>query len=365
MAIPAAVPPISRQQRAVQLWRELSAGRSWRWVAVQVLVFLALAAVAALGVPGGVAPDLLAVLTVAACYSLLAVGTNVIVGWSGMVTFGQAAFFGCGAYTVALVRESHWPAQNSLLLALVVAAVFGYLAFWFLGRYTHITFAMLTLVFGQLVYLLVSSNQALGASDGFGGLLREPVLGIDVVTDASFWGFAMGVLVIGLAAYWWLFRRVLALRMFAVREDPGRLETLGYSVRQLRSIAGAISAMLCAAGGALFALYAGAVSPSVLQFELSGAAIFMCIIGGSRYLWGPLIGATLYTLTVNYWLLSNPSATLYIGAIFVIVMLLIPSGLLSLPSQVRNLSPRRVRSRLSGLVPHRGGAARPDGASQP
>jgi branched-chain amino acid transport system permease protein len=131
--------------------------------------------------------------------------------------------------------------------------------------------------------------------------------------------------------------------MFAAREDAGRLATLGYNVRLLRATAGGISAVLAAAGGALFAEYAGAVSPTVLQFELSGAAVFMCIIGGSRYLWGPLVGAALYTLTVNYWLQSNLNATMYIGAIFVLVMIALPDGVLSLVRLGRSVA-RGVRA---------------------
>jgi branched-chain amino acid transport system permease protein len=320
--------------RVLPLWRELAAGPSWRTTLVQVGVVAVLAAVVAFGVPGAVSPELLAVLTVAACYALLAAGTNISVGWLGSVTFGQAAFFGCGAYAVGLVRHGHWPAQNSILLAIAVSAVAGFVAYWLLARYTHITFAMLTLVFGQLVFLVVSSSTSLGASDGLGGLFREPVFGISTVTDPQFWGFAFAVLVIGLAVYWWFYRRILALRMFAVREDAGRMETLGYDVRTLRATAGALGAALSAMGGALYAMYAGATNPTLLAFTLSGAAIFMCFIGGSRYLWGPLIGAVLYTLTVNFWLQSNRAATLITGGIFVVVMLVIPNGLLSLPSRL-------------------------------
>lgn len=305
-----------------------------RW---QVVLVAAVAAVVGFAVPNGAGPVLLAVLTVAACYSLLALGTNVLLGWSGMVTFGQAAFFGTGAYTVALLREKHWPTEVTLLAAVAAAGLLGYVVLWLLAHYTHIAFAMLTLVFGQFVYLLVSGSRRVGAADGLSGIGREPVFGIDVILDTQFWWVVFGTLSLGVAAYWWLYRRVLALRLFAVREDAGRLATLGYNVRQLRAVGGAISGAFAGAGGALFAEYAGAISPTVLEFGLSGAAVFMCVIGGIRYLWGPLIGAVLYTLTVNHWLQSNRLATMYIGAIFVIVMIVLPHGLLSLGALGRRL----------------------------
>jgi branched-chain amino acid transport system permease protein len=364
MATTVAKPARPFTGRLADAWREVSVGGSWRPTLLQVALFVVVTAAVGLGIANGTGPDLLAVFTVAACYALLAIGTNVLVGWSGMVTFGQAAFFGCGAYTVALIRNWHWPVEGSLLLAICAAAVLGYVSYWLLSRYTHITFAMLTLVFGQLVYLLVSGSQTLGATDGFGGILREPVFGIDVITDAAFWWLALGVLALGAAASWWLYRRMLALRLFAVREDAGRLETLGYSVRQLRATAGAVSAALCAAGGALFAMYAGAISPTVLQFELSGAALFMCVIGGTGYLWGPLVGATLYTLTVNYWLQSSQSATLYLGAIFVVVMILLPSGVLSIPSRILNLRSTPLRSPLLNLLPRRSDGRNRDSGSR-
>jgi branched-chain amino acid transport system permease protein len=310
---------------------------------------------AGFAVPNSAGPELLAVLTVALCYVLLALGTNVVLGWSGLVTFGQAAFFGTGAYTVALTREKEWSGQKTVLLALVVAAVLGYVSFWLLSRYTHIAFAMLTLVFGQFLVLLVSGTHRLGATDGFGGILRAPFFGADTITDVQFWWLVFAVLVVAVALYWWLYRRVLVLRMFAGREDAGRLETLGYDVRRLRATAGSIGAVFSAAGGALFAQYTGAVSPTVLQFELSGIAVFMCVIGGMRHLWGPVIGAVLYTLTVNYWLQSSQLATLYLGAIFVVVMLVLPSGLLSIGTLVRS------RLRPGGLRPV--GRRRPAGKS--
>jgi branched-chain amino acid transport system permease protein len=337
--------------RVLRLWREGSAGETRRSLLGQILVFVAIAMIIGFVVPNGAAPDLLAVLIVAACYSMLAIGTNVLLGWSGMVTFCQATFFGCGAYTVALVRNWHWPTQSSLLLAIAVSTVLGYVSFWFLSHYSHIAFAMLTLVFGQFVGLVVSGTEKLGATDGFGGILREPAFGIKLITEDAFWWLTILVLLLTLGVYWWLNRRVLALRMFAAREDPGRLETLGYNVRRLRATSGAIAAAFCACGGALYAEYAGAVSPTVLQFDLSGVAVFMCVIGGTRFLWGPLIGAVLYTLTVNYWLQSSLSATMYIGALFVIVMIVLPSGLLSLRSLVQSLSPRRAGHEPAGGGP--------------
>lgn len=311
---------------------------SVRW---QVLAVAAIAIAIGFGVRNSAGPVLLAVLTVAACYALLALGTNVLLGWGGMVTFGQAAFFGTGAYTVALLRDKHWPTEVTLGAAVVAASLLGYVILWLLAQYTHIAFAMLTLVFGQFIYLLVSGSRRVGAADGLSGIGREPVFGIDVLLDQQFWWVVFAVLSLGVAVYWWLYRRVLALRLFGVREDAGRLATLGYNVRQLRAIGGAVSGAFAGAGGALFAEYAGAVSPTVLEFGLSGAAVFMCVIGGIRYLWGPLIGAVLYTLTVNHWLQSNRQATMYIGAIFVVVMIVLPNGLLSLGS----LGRRVLRSR--------------------
>lgn len=323
-------------------WQGATFASTARSLVVQALLFLVLAVAVGSAVAGGARPDLLSVLVVAACYSMLAVGTNVLLGWSGMVTFCQATFFGCGAYTVALIRDWHWQAQYGLLLAIVVCAVLGYVAFWLLSSYTHIAFAMLTLVFGQFVVLVVSGNHMLGATDGLSTIMREPFFGIDVFTEQRFWWFAFGLLVLALASYWWLYRRIFALRMFASREDAGRLETLGYNVRRLRATAGSVSAVFAGLGGAVYALYSGAVSPTVLTFELSGAAVFMCVIGGSRYLWGPLVGAVLYTLTLNHWLASSRIETLIIGAAFVLIMLLLPSGLLSLWSIGRRLLRRRT-----------------------
>lgn len=323
----------------------LLSGRSRASVVVQMIAAAIVIGAFGFIVANEANPELLAVFTVALCYIMLSLGANVMVGWSGLVTFGQAAFFGCGSYTVALTRNMHWSAQVVVVLAIAVAAVLGFIVFWLLSHYTHIAFAMLTLVFGQFVVLLVSNTKKLGSSDGFGGILRENALGSPIITDVDFWWFAFIVLLVALAAYWWTYRRVFALRLFASREDAGRLETLGYNVRTLRATAGSMSAAVSAAGGAVYAIYNGAVSPTALGFELSGAAVFMCIIGGSQYLWGPTIGAILYTLTVNYWLQSNDSATMYLGAIFVIVMIVLPGGILSIVAVARTMLSRVRRRR--------------------
>jgi branched-chain amino acid transport system permease protein len=318
------------------VWRSrLIGGR--RPLIKQVILFAAVIVLVGFGVPDQFGSDLLAVLTVAACYALLAIGTNMLLGWSGMMTFCQAAFFGIGAYSTAIFKNYNFQTEVSMLIAVGIAGITAYVLYFLISSYTHIAFAMLTLVLGQFVFLFASGDSHLGNTTGLYGVLRAPVLGFQTESSKQFWWLSFLTLAVAACGYWWLNRRVIALRMFAGREDRGRLETLGYNVRQLHAIAGAISAIFCATGGVLYAEYTSAVSPTVFQFELSGAAVFMCVIGGTRFLWGPIVGAVLYTLLVNYWLQSSLYASLYTGIIFVVVMLAIPGGVLSTPATSKNL----------------------------
>lgn len=299
-------------------------------VGVAVLVV-----VLGVGVPYVATSVLLGVLILATCYALLAMGTNILVGWSGLLTFGQAAFFGGGAYCVALMRD--WPASPplKLLIAGAVTAVVGLVLFTALARFTHITFAMLTLVAGMLIYLVAFRTPLVGGETGLAPVPRGAIGGFSIETDINFWLYAMAVLgVVGLF-YWRFHRSMFALRLMAIRDDETRAASLGLSIVAARGVAGAVAAGVSGVGGGLYAEYAGAVSPTLLYFEMSGAAVFICLLGGARYLWGPLIGGVLYAVGAGYFLQGTTNPELYIGLAFMLLIVLLPGGLLSIWSRVR------------------------------
>ena len=214
-----------------------------------------------------------------------------------------------------------------------------------LARFLHITFAMLTLVAGQLVYLVAFQTNLVGGENGIAPVLRGSFLGISLETDVNFWPYAVVVLGIICVLYWRFHRSMFVLRLMASRDDELRAQSLGLNIVVLRGVAGAVAGGVAGLGGGLYAQYAGAVNPTLLYFDMSGIAIFMCLLGGARYLWGPLVGGVIYAVGVGDFLSNTSQPDVYIGIAFMLVIILLPGGLLSL------------QSRLGGLRGHASAAA--------
>jgi branched-chain amino acid transport system permease protein len=314
--------------------RRLRLRRQWQADLSVLLAAAVTVVVLSIGVPYVVTAALLGVLISAACYALFAMGTNVLVGWSGLITFGQAAFFGAGAYTVALISTPSISPAAKLLIAAAVTAAGGLVLSVALARFLHITFAMLTLVAGQLIYLVAFQTNLVGGENGIAPVLRGSFLGISLGSDVNFWPYAVVVLGIICVLYWRFHRSMFVLRLMASRDDELRAQSLGLNIVVLRGVAGAVAGGVAGIGGGLYAQYAGAINPTLLYFDMSGIAIFMCLLGGTRYLWGPLIGGVIYAVGVGDFLSNTSQPDVYIGIAFMLVIILLPGGLLSLKSRL-------------------------------
>jgi branched-chain amino acid transport system permease protein len=329
-------------------------GRPWwrrrlrrQWQAdLCVLAGVAVAVVVlSMGAPYVVTAALLGVLISAVCYALFAMGTNVLVGWSGLITFGQAAFFGAGGYAVALMRTTAISPPLKLLIAGAITAAGGLVLSVLLARFLHITFAMLTLVAGQLLYLVAFQTNLVGGENGIAPVIRGSFLGISLETDVNFWPYAVVVLGVICFLYWRFYRSMFVLRLMASRDDELRAQSVGLSVVALRGVAGAVACGVAGIGGGLYAQYAGAINPTLLYFDMSGIAIFMCLLGGARYLWGPLIGGVIYAVGVGDFLQSTSQPDVYIGIAFMLLIVLLPGGLLSLRSRLGAVRQSRAPAR--------------------
>jgi branched-chain amino acid transport system permease protein len=333
-ARPAGQTPAPPREPGPPPWLRLRLRRQWQ-ADLSVLLATAIAVVVlSIGVPYVVTAALLGVLISAVCYALFAMGTNVLVGWSGLITFGQAAFFGAGGYTVALISTPSISPAAKLLIAAAIAAAGGLVLSVLLARFLHITFAMLTLVAGQLVYLVAFQTNLVGGENGIAPVLRGSFLGISLETNVNFWPYAVVVLGIVGVLYWRFHRSMFVLRLMASRDDELRAQSLGLNIVVLRGVAGAVAGGVAGLGGGLYAQYAGAINPTLLYFDMSGIAIFMCLLGGTRYLWGPLVGGVIYAVGVGDFLSNTSQPDVYIGIAFMLVIILLPGGLLSLKSRL-------------------------------
>jgi branched-chain amino acid transport system permease protein len=322
-------------------WVRYRPRTQWQADLCAVLGTSALVIVLGIAVPYIVTPVLLGVFVFAICYGLFAMGTNVLVGWSGLITFAQAAFFGAGGYCVALLGNVTVAPPVKLLIAAGVTSCPGLLLSLGLARFLHITFAILTLVVGQLVYVAAFRSPLVGGENGLAPVPRGSVAGFSIESGVSFWVYAVVVLGVVGVLYWRLHSSMFGLRVMAMRDDEIRGSSLGLGTVALRGVAGAVAAGIAGIGGGLYAQYAGAVSPTLLYFDLAGVAIFMCLLGGSGFLWGPLVGGVVYGIGARYFLQSTSHPDMYIGIAFMIIIVLLPGGLLSIRS--RFLATRRRR----------------------
>ena len=229
-------------------------------------------------------------------YALAATSLNLILGFGGMVSFGHAAFFGAGAYTVGILMAEgvdsawlSWPL--AMLVAALLALVIGAVSLRTRGVY----FIMITLAFAQMMYYVFVSLRAYGGEDGLNMASRSRVgLGVHLADDLTFYYFALAIL----AGALYLMRRLLDARfgqaIQAIRENEARMEAIGFPVYRYKLVCFAIAGAVAGLAGALIANLTSFVSPSLLQWTQSGTLMMMVILGGVGYLYGGVLGALVF-----------------------------------------------------------------------
>jgi len=276
--------------------------------------------------------------TAVAIWVLFAMGTNVVFGWTGLLSFGQVAFFGIGGYTVAVLHDRLPDLPGpvlllaALLLASTVAAVFAVGAL----RTSGPEFAVLTLVLAQVLWLLTYRVRALRGDEGFTGLSGVPFGGDRVLrTDQELWYYTIAVVGIGCFALWRLHRSTLGASMRAVRDDPWRAAALGYKVRRTQIVAFSVGGGLSAVAGGLMVHHQGVASPDLLGFAISGEVLVACLIGGLRIFWGPAMGAIVLVWSHDLFSGTEIDTGLFVGVLLLLIVLVLPTGLGGLPAAVR------------------------------
>ena len=263
-------------------------------------------------------------LAVGMLFGLAATGLNVLFGYTGLLSFGHAAFWGVGAYAVAIAMlKLRLGFIEAFLLALAstftVALVIGYLSL----RHTRIYFAMLTLAFAQLLYALALKLRSLtGGDEGLYGIPR-PLDSIE-----SYYYLVFGVTAVTLILILWILGSPLGLAFQAVRDNPSRAETLGYSVRRIRLTSFILSGMVTGVAGALYAPLQGAITPESLYWTFSAELVFMAILGGTSVFLGPLVGGVAFIFLRNYAMAITEYWLFLVGMALATLILALPGGIL-------------------------------------
>jgi branched-chain amino acid transport system permease protein len=267
-------------------------------------------------------------LTEVMIFSILAMGLNLLAGYTGLISIGHGAFFGLGAYVVILLNVLlGWNAWFGLLAAVSLSGIAAAFVGWFCVRLTGISFLMLTLATSQLFFSLAAKWRSVtNGTDGIGGLVRPSILGFSL-NDR--WVIYLVVLC-GFIAVLCLMKALIGSALgsvfLAIRENEQRAEAIGYQVKVFKAISFIIAGAISGFGGALYALYSGYVSPDLMHWSTSGDALLMVIIGGVGTMMGPAVGAALFLLFkyavssyTDHWMLV-------IGVIFITTVMILPKG---------------------------------------
>jgi branched-chain amino acid transport system permease protein len=295
-----------------------------------------LVVVAALAVPALGSRFYTFVATDVAILALFAVSLNLLLGYTGLVSFGHAAYFGIGAYTTGiLMKKAGVPFLLAFPAAGVVAALFALLFGFFCVRLTKIYFAMLTLAFAQIVWAICFKwNDVTGGEQGMpdipypdlGWMERLPWIG-DLRTSDHYYL----LVVVLVAAALWVLRRIVESPfgqiLTTIRENPERAEFIGVNVRRHELVAFVIAGAFAGLSGGLFGIFNRGVFPDFAYWSKSAEVLIMTILGGIGHFYGPAVGAAVL-------LLLNQQITAYteywpfvLGTILIVLLFAFPGGL--------------------------------------
>jgi branched-chain amino acid transport system permease protein len=266
---------------------------------------------------------------------LAAMALNFLLGFTGVLSFGHAAYFGIGAYGAAMTIKYIHP---STPLAILVGVTAGVIAAMIVGaliiKRRGVYFAMVTIAFGQVFYFIAFRwNTVTGGDDGLTGWKRQAIdvgfTKLDILgNDKAFYYVALALFALAAAVMAALIRSPFGRTLIAIRENERRARFLGIPVDQHIWISFVISCCFAALAGTLYALLQNFTDPRALRWDQSGNFVIMAVLGGMRSFWGPLIGAFIFVVLQDYVSSHTENWMSVIGIFFMLVVLFFPRGVL-------------------------------------
>jgi branched-chain amino acid transport system permease protein len=299
--------------------------------------FLVLLSVALASIPLWAPRFWIYIATQALIFAIFAMSLDLLVGYSGLPSFGHAAFYGIGAYACALLALGHVDGLLPLLLAGAAAAGLAALPIGALSlRTSGIYFLMLTLAFAQMLWgLAVNWTSLTRGTDGLIGIPRPTLVGLDAFNISLYDRGPFFVLCLLVAIAVFILLESLARSPFGktlegIRENERRMRALGFPTFRYRLGAFVLAGAVAGISGALAAMANGFATPDLLYWTVSGFGLIAVVVGGSRSLVGPLLGA--FVVLVAQLGLSNylDRWELVLGALFIVFVLFLPRGLVGL-----------------------------------
>jgi branched-chain amino acid transport system permease protein len=273
--------------------------------------------------------------------SLMAISFNLLLGTTGLLSFGQAAFFGVGAYTVGLLlTKTTLGVLPALGLALVFSAITAGFIGFFCVRLSGVHFAMLTLAFGQLIFTIAFKWYGFtGGDNGIQGIPVRPIalgnlVSLNIGSTQSMYYFTL--VIVGLAVF--LLRRFrcspFGAALKAIRENGQRAAYLGLNVKLYQWTAFVLAGAFTGLAGGLYALLAKSISPELIHWTKSAEPVLMTIMGGIYSFIGPAVGATIYIVLNAYIVAWTENWSLVLGMVLLTLVLLLPGGVVGYFNQI-------------------------------
>jgi ABC-type branched-subunit amino acid transport system ATPase component/ABC-type branched-subunit amino acid transport system permease subunit len=308
-------------------------------------------------------------------FSLLALAFNILLGYGGLLSFGHGAFFGIGAYGVALtqahvVKGMAIPILVGTVAAVLVGAVIGFL----LMRKRGVYFALLTLAFTQMFfYIVYRATGVTGGENGIGGIERSVFLGLDLTRPLPYYYMVAVIVSVAIVLVWRLVHSPFGRVLLATRENERRANCIGYDPKRYKMIAFTISCGFAGLAGTLHAFLLNFVYPETLHVNFSGEIVAMTLVGGMRNFFGPVVGGFVFIFFRDTLSSYTQNWMVFFGIVFMAFILFSPNGIvgvtLSLWERLRSRrtpedSPRPAAAPAESAVGAIGGGADPSPRSR-
>jgi branched-chain amino acid transport system permease protein len=262
---------------------------------------------------------------------VFASGINLLIGYTGLVSLGQAMFLGLGGYGIAVgTALLGWPLWVSAPITLVVVAMIAAAIGAICTRTRGVEFLLITLAFSQMFYGAAIKLRWTNGSDGMSGIPRPDLsqLGLSAHSPVVFYYYILTVSAIALLLLWRIVNSPFGSVLIGIRENERRVMSMGYAVASYKIGAFALSAVICAVAGILQAQYTYFVNPDSMSWQVSGEGVLMVIIGGANVILGPFMGAAVFLVVKQALSLITDEYNLFFGIFFMLVVAFFRGGIL-------------------------------------
>lgn len=313
-------------------------GRTQRSSLLWLLLIGVPVALVLLLVPQVADPYQTQLLTYGLVFAIAALGFNLLLGYTGLLSFGHSAYFGMGAYTVAfMVRDLGVASMELAILggvlgSVLISALFGYVCV----RHTRIFFAVLTLALSQVLWsLALKLFWVTGGTDGIrvpqlallGGLIDFSGGGAYLRFIYSYYYYVLALFLASVTIMWVIVQSPFGKTLQSIRDNETRAKFLGLGIRRNRWFAFIISGTFTGLAGALWVPLNGLTTPDILWWPFSGEIVFMTVLGGFRSFAGPVVGAIAFNFLKAYAVASTEFWQMFLGVVLIALVLALPGGI--------------------------------------